>query len=62
MSIDSLPDDTRWTVNLSVGLIKKLDCIRYGSESWEQFLKKALPILIKWRENEMSDRLKTLSE
>jgi len=47
----------RVTVNLQKGLVRKLDLLRYGSESWNQFLEKAYPILLNWRRKEIEKRL-----
>jgi len=52
----------RVTLNLQKALRDKLDLLRYGSESWNQFLEKAYPILSKWRIEDREKRLKTIGE
>ena len=47
----------RITINLTKGLVTKLDILRYGSESWNAFLKKAYPVLLNWRREEIEKRL-----
>ena len=47
----------RMTINLTKGLVNKLDLLRYGSESWNSFLDKAYPILLNWRKEEIEKRL-----
>jgi len=52
----------RVTINLTYGTKKELDFLRYGNESFEAFLKKALPVLKGWRKTEIMERMNTLSK